>query len=163
MDQTSENNSGTAPSEFRILIVNGEDFLRWLYVDLFSKQGFTVEEADNGLYALRMAKSKRYDLILSNLSLPKMHGIDVLKNLKQDKADYGKFVFIASYSQIVIIEQAFKAGVDGYIEASRYSPQQILDYCFQQGYLPSQLSREPTEAARKDVSKWIQGVDHDKK
>ncbi|WP_044356986.1 response regulator, partial [Paenibacillus sp. E194] len=70
----------------RILIVDDEERIRRLLKMYLEKEGFEIEEAEDGEAALRMAVSEEYDLILLDLMLPGIDGVEVCTRLKQVKA-----------------------------------------------------------------------------
>jgi CheY-like chemotaxis protein len=70
----------------RILLVEDSKFLRLATERALARAGFEVSSAGDGEEALRMARVNLPDLILLDMLLPKMSGLDVLKALKNDPA-----------------------------------------------------------------------------
>ena len=66
----------------RILVVDDEDFVRSLIVDVLANLGHQVEAASNGAAALRRCEQMRYDLIVSDLRMPKMDGAALFQALR---------------------------------------------------------------------------------
>lgn len=65
-----------------ILVVDDEDFVRSLIVDVLANLGHQVEAASGGAAALRRCEQMRYDLIVSDLRMPKMDGAALYQALR---------------------------------------------------------------------------------
>ena len=66
----------------RLLIIDDERGIRNTLKEILADEGYEVEVAENGKQGLEMAQAKAYDLIFSDIKMPEMDGIDVLKALK---------------------------------------------------------------------------------
>ena len=66
----------------KILIVEDDSVLSHLYQNAFSFQGFEVEMASDGKEGLEAASSLKPDLILTDIMMPNMDGIEMLKKIK---------------------------------------------------------------------------------
>lgn len=73
------------PNERRVLVVEDVAALSTLMQTLLRNRGYVVETAEDGESCLEKARSFAPHLILLDIMIPKMHGIDVLKNLKQNE------------------------------------------------------------------------------
>ena len=79
------NNEGMRPGRpSRVLIVEDDELNMKLFTDLLEAQGYEVFQTQDGLKALDMAREHRPDLILMDIQLPEVSGIDVTKWLKAD-------------------------------------------------------------------------------
>jgi two-component system, cell cycle response regulator DivK len=67
-----------------VLVVDDYPDAREMYADLLSTSGYEVAECEDGLSALQKAYELRPDVILMDLSLPRLHGGEVTRRLKQD-------------------------------------------------------------------------------
>jgi len=113
----------------KILIAEDDFFIRDIYSKVFSLSGYDVQVAIDGVDAFEKIKAQVYDMILLDIMMPRMTGIDVLKNvraLSTTSKDTPIFI-ITNLGQQNVIEEAFKLGMDGYILKSQVSPQQIVD------------------------------------
>ncbi len=113
----------------KILIAEDDFFIRDIYSKVFSLSGYEVAVAVDGVEALDKIKAEDYDMILLDIMMPRMTGIDVLKNvrsLEEPKKSVPIFI-ITNLGQQNVIEEAFKLGMDGYILKSQVTPQQIVD------------------------------------
>lgn len=74
-----------------LLIVEDEPAVLSALSDKFIREGFTVHEAKNGAEGLRTALEKRPDLILLDLAMPKMDGVEMMRRLREENV-YGRKV-----------------------------------------------------------------------
>jgi CheY-like chemotaxis protein len=113
----------------KILIAEDDFFIRDIYSKVFSLSGYQVEVAVDGIDALEKIKTKQYDMILLDIMMPRMTGLDVLKSVRtlSTPAKNTPIFIITNLGQQNVIEDAFKLGMDGYILKSQVSPQQIVD------------------------------------
>jgi CheY-like chemotaxis protein len=113
----------------KILIAEDDFFIRDIYSKVFSLSGYQVEVAVDGLDALEKIKAQPFEMILLDIMMPRMTGIDVLKNVRMlnTPAKSTPIFIITNLGQQNVIEEAFKLGMDGYILKSQVSPQQIVD------------------------------------
>lgn len=96
----------------RILVVEDHKEIRELLSEIFLSDGYEVDSAEDGELALRQVKEKKYDLIITDYMMPKMDGIDLLRNLKTE--NHSLFILMISGSGIE--EEFFKqSGADAYL------------------------------------------------
>jgi CheY-like chemotaxis protein len=69
----------------RILVVDDDRLTRHLTRSVLTKAGYRVRVANNGLEALRLLRSERFDLMLLDVWMPRMDGLAVLDRIKPDK------------------------------------------------------------------------------
>lgn len=113
----------------KILIAEDDFFIRDIYSKVFSLSGYEVQVAVDGVDALEKIKAQTFDMILLDIMMPRMTGIDVLKNVRalDTPAKSVPIFIITNLGQQNVIEEAFKLGMDGYILKSQVTPQQIVD------------------------------------
>ncbi|HSW97869.1 MAG TPA: response regulator [Candidatus Saccharimonadales bacterium] len=113
----------------KILIAEDDFFIRDIYSKVFSLSGYDVKVAVDGADALEKIKADIFDMILLDIMMPRMTGIDVLKNVRSMTTTVKStpIFIITNLGQQNVIEEAFKLGMDGYILKSQVSPQQIVD------------------------------------
>ncbi|KKS27514.1 MAG: hypothetical protein UU88_C0005G0019 [Parcubacteria group bacterium GW2011_GWC1_42_11] len=68
-----------------ILVVEDEDPLRMVLKDVLTVEGYGILEAKNGIEGLDMALREHPDLILLDILMPKMDGLEMLKKLREDE------------------------------------------------------------------------------
>lgn len=66
----------------KILLVDDEDNIRFIYEEEFKEEGYAVVSAANGEEALRLYQSERPDLVILDIQMPGMNGIEVLRRMK---------------------------------------------------------------------------------
>lgn len=79
-----DNKSESAGGEKRVLIVEDNELNMKLFRDLLQAHGYATIESRDGLDALKMARSERPDLILMDIQLPEVSGLEVAKWIKED-------------------------------------------------------------------------------
>jgi len=103
----------------KILVVDDFSTMRRIIKNLLRDLGFNnTDEADDGLTALPMLKTGKYDLLVTDWNMPGMQGIDLLKAVRAETDDGLKNIPVlmvtAEQKKEQIIEAA-QAGVNGYI------------------------------------------------
>lgn len=98
----------------RILAIDDEKNIRHLMRNELSLEGFDVTTAKSGEEGLRLLKDKHFDLVLLDIRLPKMDGIEVLRSLKQ-KSPHTEVIMITGYGDIQTAVESMKLGARDYI------------------------------------------------
>lgn len=109
-----------------ILAVDDSASMRQMVSFTLKGAGFEVQEASDGVQALSEAKTRKFDLVLSDVNMPNMNGIELVKELRQ-LADY-KFVpvlMLTTESAGDIKMQGKQAGATGWI-VKPFNPEQLL-------------------------------------
>lgn len=111
----------------KILVVEDDTFLRELYRDLLTEEGYMVEICEDGEEGLAKMKKDNFDLVLLDIMLPKKDGLSILKELSSnDKKRLSKIVMLTNLGQDAIIKDAFSFGAAGYLIKSAMTPDQVL-------------------------------------
>jgi two-component system NtrC family response regulator len=92
-----------------ILIIDDKDSMRQMLSRTLESEGYEVETAKDGEGGLEKAKEKKYDLILADLKLPKMDGIEVLSSLKDLDPEVA-VIMMTAYGTIESAVEAMKQG-----------------------------------------------------
>jgi len=100
--------------KYHILVVDDEVSMRELLDVLLTKQGYQVSEAKNGKQALKMIQKNNYDLILSDIRLGDITGLEVLTEAKQKNPDT-VVIIISAYSTTEIAVKAMNGGAYDFI------------------------------------------------
>ncbi len=100
-----------------ILFVDDDALTRNVTTRVLEGAGFAVVLATTGLAGLELVRQHRPDLILLDVNLPDLSGVEVCRQIKADPALAHLFVVMASASQITSDQQSagLEAGADGYI------------------------------------------------
>ncbi len=115
-----------ADKKEKVLIVEDDEFLSSLYKELLEEEGYEVDLGKDGEKGLEFAKKGGYDLILLDIMLPKMDGLQVLKELASLNINNGPIVMLTNLGQDSIVKDALKHGAAGYLIKSSMTPDQVL-------------------------------------
>jgi len=112
----------------KILFVEDESALQKTFGEILTQEGYEMISALDGETGLRLAKEKKPDIILLDLILPKMHGFEVLKNLKSDtETESIPVIVLTNLEQPEEIEKAIELDATTYLVKSSYSLQEIVE------------------------------------
>jgi DNA-binding response OmpR family regulator len=101
-------------SKISILYVDDEESLRILVPNQLNMEGFAVETADDGDTAVEMLAKKPYDVILLDVRMPRMNGIEVLKHIKNQKFN-SRVVMLTGVDDLAVALEAVKNGANDYV------------------------------------------------
>lgn len=99
----------------RVLVVDDSSFTRSVVTKIFRDLGVAaLDEAINGIEAIRKLNANRYNLVTVDLVMPSSSGMDVIKHVKQ-VAPATKIIVCSSVSDRETILQIIKLGIDDFI------------------------------------------------
>ncbi len=98
----------------KILVVDDEDIIRESLSYILSKEGYVVDEAENGKVALDKILDNYYDLVITDLEMPVMKGIELLENLSTAAVQTASIV-ITAYGSLDTAIKALRHGASDYI------------------------------------------------
>lgn len=107
----------------RILVVDDEDRIRRLLKMYLERENFLIDEAEQGEQALKMALSTDYDIILLDLMLPGIDGIEVCERIREQKAT--PIIMLTAKGEETTRVHGFEAGVDDYV-IKPFSPREVV-------------------------------------
>lgn len=111
-----------------ILFIEDESALQKTFNDLLEKEGYQIISALDGEVGLKLAKSKKPDLILLDLILPKIHGFDVLKELKSSPETKDiPIIVLTNLEGMEDIDKAIELGAKTYLVKTQYNLNEVLD------------------------------------
>ncbi|MGW5888601.1 response regulator transcription factor [Priestia megaterium] len=110
-------------NEQRLLLVDDEDRIRRLLKMYLEKEGYIIEEAANGHEAIEKALHIDYDLIVLDLMMPGIDGIEVCKQIREKKAT--PIIMLTAKGEEVNRVQGFEVGTDDYI-VKPFSPREVV-------------------------------------
>lgn len=101
----------------RVLVVEDSLSMRQLLVEALSRrEGFIVEEAENGLEALRKAADATFDVVLTDVNMPIMDGLKLIHRLRADaRHDKTRICVISTESANEDRERAMRLGANAYL------------------------------------------------
>jgi DNA-binding response OmpR family regulator len=102
------------PNKLRLLIVEDEDALRTLLKSELEAYGYSVDEAEGGTIAMKSLKANRYDLVVLDIRMPDMDGLDVLKEIREkDLAE--KVIMLTGVNELKLARDALALGADDFL------------------------------------------------
>ena len=98
-----------------VLICDDAAFMRMMIKDILTKNGYEVAgEAENGAKAVEKYNETKPDLVLMDITMPEMDGIQALKKIKEGAADANVIMCSAMGQQAMVIE-AIQSGAKDFI------------------------------------------------
>jgi len=98
-----------------IIVEDSEDYRRYLVSTLQQKtQCLVVKQASDGLTGVRHAAELQPDLIILDLGLPKLNGMEAARQIRK-LAPQSKILFVSQVSSVEIVEAALSLGARGYL------------------------------------------------
>ena len=98
----------------RILVVDDEAKMRHLLSIMLGTKGYAVDEAGDGRQALSMIQEVCYDMVITDIKMPRMNGIELLQQIKEKKLPC-PVVFITAFATIESAVEAMRQGAVDYI------------------------------------------------
>lgn len=101
-------------TQHTILIVDDQMGVRMLLHEAFQEIGYKVEMAANGPDALIKIDQVRPDIVLMDMKMPGMSGLEVLRELKKQGKEL-KVILMTAYGELEIVAEAMELGVAEYV------------------------------------------------
>ncbi len=118
-------NQPTGPK--KILLVEDETFIADLYKHELEKSGFLVTVANDGLQGLQILQTQPFDLLLLDIMLPGMNGLELLRDWHTKNPQSNMIVLLlTNLGQDAIIKEGFSLGAQGYLIKASYTPEQVV-------------------------------------
>lgn len=111
----------------KVLLVEDEEFIRDLFKRQLDLSGFTTDAFGTGQDGLSAIAKNAYDLVLLDIMLPDINGLQILQNIRQNPSTKNiVVVLLTNLGQDAVIKQGFELGADGYLVKAAYTPDQIV-------------------------------------
>lgn len=112
----------------KFILIEDEGSLRDLYKREFEAKGFALEGFATGKEGLAAIRNGKYDVVLLDIMLPDIDGLEVLKRIKEDaKTQNLPVILLTNLGQDKVIKDGFAMGANGYFVKAHYSIQEIVD------------------------------------
>lgn len=141
----------TNNSKYTILVADDEPNIRRVLEALFTKNGYTVLTAENGRKALEAASNQSIDVLVTDMIMPDMNGVDLMREVKQ-KQPHCALIMITAYGTIKTAVEAMRLGAYNYLtkpfdldEVNSVVRKALLDHGL--------VSEQPDGAARRSRSR----------
>jgi two-component system, response regulator, stage 0 sporulation protein F len=93
----------------KVLIVDDQFGIRILLNEVFQKEGYQTFQAANGVQALEILTKKEPDIVLLDMKIPGMDGIEILKRMKKLNQDI-RVIIMTAYGELYMIQEAKDLG-----------------------------------------------------
>ena len=110
-----------------ILLIEDNHAVSEVYKEYLKESGFYVAVIADGLDAIEKVKITKYSLILLDLMLPHVDGVDVLREIRKNVNRSTPVIILSNVSQEVVDEELKKYGYEGFINKLEVTPEDILE------------------------------------
>ncbi len=98
----------------KILIIDDNESLRYTLENVIEEAGYIPKSVEDGYKAIEEIKTKTYDLIVCDMKLPKMNGMQIMEEIKKIDPDI-PFIFLTAFGDIKNAVEAMKNGASDYL------------------------------------------------
>lgn len=115
----------------KILVVEDEHFIGELYHRALTRAGFDVTVIVDGLKGLQEAQTDKYDIILLDLMVPNLTGIEILRRLRdpaQTPQLHSKVIITTNLEQREEIRSDIESRADGYLVKAEVTPRELVEF-----------------------------------
>jgi DNA-binding response OmpR family regulator len=131
MDQPTTITPSAPKTARKVLCIEDEHFISELYTRALTKAGYTVTVEIDGAKGLALAQSNEFDIILLDLMIPTMTGVDVLKNLRDPALTpnfHAKIIITTNLEQRDEVRANIEKQADGYLVKAEITPHELVEF-----------------------------------
>jgi two-component system, chemotaxis family, sensor kinase CheA len=110
----------------RVLVVDDSPIVRELLTEMLATAGLVVDAAEDGLAALRTMESVQPDLVLSDVEMPRMGGLELLRRIRGQNQRL-PVVMLTTRGSAADRKAAAELGADAYLVKSDFEGSKLLD------------------------------------
>lgn len=99
----------------QILIIEDDELMLKALEFRLKKDGYTVQVAPDGRMALQLLESNTYDLIITDIMIPFVTGLEIVNKVKSDPNNKTPIIILSGVGLENVVLEAFKLGADDYI------------------------------------------------
>jgi len=136
-----------SPSLGRILVVDDEAPVREVLSEYFTSQGYTVDEAPNGDEALATIRRDRPDLVLLDIRMPGIDGVEVLRRIRKLDGTLS-VIMVTANEDVTLARETLKLGAFDYV--AKPFDYEYLDRTVSAGLVQSSATSAADEAVKAD-------------
>ena len=119
------------PKLKKVLCIEDEHFISELYARALTNAGYEVDVQLDGQQGLAVAQSDKYDIVLLDLMVPNITGIEVLRTLRDPKKTprfHGKIIITTNLEQRDDVRADIEHQADGYLVKAEITPRQLVEF-----------------------------------
>ena len=110
----------------RVLVIEDDETLRFVYVAKLEMEGFKVDSSPNGEEGLVKAEANPPDVILLDMLMPKMNGLDFLRAFSPAKHPNTAIIVFSNASIPDTVSEAMRLGARRYLTKSSFTPAEMV-------------------------------------
>ncbi len=113
----------------QVLLVEDEADAAQIYTDLLEAENITIDSVGDGTDALKALEKTNYELVLLDIIMPEMDGVETLRQIKKNPNKYGtsKVIMLTNIGGDIAIDKAMELGADGYMLKSETEPTEFVN------------------------------------
>lgn len=134
MDQKPQSVPTVNTTPKSVLLIEDEHFISELYTRALQNAGYQVVTAVDGQSGIQQVLSNQFDIILLDIMLPFVNGIDALREIREKTANNplkGKIVITTNLDQEEPTREKIESMADGYLIKAEITPRQLVEYLAQ--------------------------------
>lgn len=114
-----------------VLCLEDEHFIGELYARALTKAGYQIKVISDGAEGLKEAETDKYDLILLDLMLPNVTGIEILRKLRDPARQapiHAKIIITTNLEEREDVRAEIEKQADAYLVKAEFTPHQLVDF-----------------------------------
>ena len=115
----------------RVLVIEDDDVIREIYTMKFELEGFPVESAENGQVALEVVKNFDPEIVLLDMMMPVMNGLEFMQELTSSRPEIPAVVVFSNISAPQQVDAVMRLGAKAHWTKSDYTPDRAIDELMQ--------------------------------
>ncbi len=128
MNDITQNPEQAPIEQKRVLCIEDEPFISELYKRALNKAGIYVDIIADGEAGLKAIRTNQYDIVLIDIMIPEMLGVDVLHEIKDERSNIkAKIIICTNLEQDEKTRSSIEAEADGYIIKAEITPRELVE------------------------------------
>jgi DNA-binding NtrC family response regulator len=107
-----------------VLIVEDDALMRSFLATILKEDGYRIVEAANGREGLKKLENAEFDLVITDLRMPELSGLDLMKEIRKEKPEI-RWIIITAFGSISSAVEAMKAGAADYLTKPFRDPEEL--------------------------------------
>jgi len=149
----------------KILVVDDQYSDRELVKDILETQNFTVDTASDGKEAIEKLKKEKYDIVLTDLMMPEIDGLQLIKLIKENNFDT-EIIMMTAYATVDTAIEAIKSGVYDYLvkPLNKHKTSVVIKNCLESHKLEKEVEMLQQKVFQMEkmlaISQFSSGIAH---